>query len=243
MTSRRLLQRPALLCAAALLCIGARYPAGPGKPGVEALRDLPLTELPAAGALQPVFAIFITGDGGWADLDRKIAADLVSHGVSVVGWDSHAYLHEAHTPERVASDVERVVRYYQSKWNHPRFAIVGYSRGADLAPFAVSRMDPSMRRDVALVAMIGLGDHAGFEFHVDDLVRDVKRPNDLPTMPELEKIAGVPMLCVYGVEEKTSGCRNAPANLLERIPHPGSHHFKGDYQGLGELVLRALKVS
>jgi type IV secretory pathway VirJ component len=218
------------------------FTSGPVRPTVAELRDLPLVEFPAAASSRQVFAIFITGDGGWGGLDKEMTADLAAHGVSVVGLDAHEYLHEHRTPDRVAADVERVVHYYQSKWNLARFAIVGYSRGADLAPFAVSRMDGPLRRDIALVAMIGLADHAGFEFHMEDLVRDVRRPTDLPTDTEIEKISGVPMMCVYGVEEKDSGCRNAPENLVQRIPHPGAHHFKGDFDGLSELILKALKA-
>jgi type IV secretory pathway VirJ component len=206
------------------------------------LANLPLREIVAANP-SGVFAVFITGDGGWAGIDNVVTADLAAHGVSVVGIDSRAYLRTGRTPDEVAADVAKVIHTYQARWHEDRVALVGYSRGADLAPFIVSRFDSSTRAQLALVAMLGLGARAGFEFHFQDIFRDVKRPTDRPILPELLKLAGVPMLSIYGSEESESGCREAPPGLLHRVERPGSHHFNGDYHVIAGLVIDALGVS
>lgn len=205
------------------------------------VNNLPLTEYTATQPAASVFAIFITGDGGWASIDKDIAAELADHGINVIGLDSRAYLHVRRTPERVTEDVERIARHYQDHWHHQRFVLVGYSRGADLSPFIVSRMDSALRRDLALVALIGLGTRAGFEFHFQDIFRDVKRPGDLPTVPELEKLRGTPMMCVYGTDEKESGCRDAKDSVIKRIERPGSHHFDKNYRGIADLILTEIR--
>ena len=97
-----------------------------------------------------------------------------------------------------------------------------------------------MRRNLALVAMIALGTRAGFEFHMQDIFRDVNRPGDLPTLPELAKLRGTRMMCVYGTEEKESGCRDADETLVKRIARPGQHHFDGNYRAIADQVLAAL---
>ena len=206
------------------------------------LADLPLKEVRAAAKVPPdsVFAIFITGDGGWANIDNDVTAELAAHGINVVGLDSRSYLHNARTPERVAEDISRIARAYQRAWHIRRFALIGYSRGADLSPFIVNRMDSTLRGALVLVGMLGLGERAGFEFHFQDIFRDVKRPTDRLTLPEVERLRGVRMLCVYGAEEEHSGCRSAPEGLMEKVQRPGSHHFDSDYKLLGSLLVAAL---
>jgi type IV secretory pathway VirJ component len=51
------------------------------------LADLPLIEVPATGT-GDLFAILLSGDGGWAGLDKEVAAALSERGVPVVGVDS-----------------------------------------------------------------------------------------------------------------------------------------------------------
>jgi type IV secretory pathway VirJ component len=87
--------------------------------------------------------------------------------------------------------------------------------------------------------MLGLGTRAGFEFHWQDIVRTVRRPSDLPTLPELERLRGTRMLCVYGTEETDSACRDA-AELVHSVARTGTHHFDGNYRALGELIWESI---
>ena len=43
-------------------------------------------------------AILLTGDGGWADFDKSLAAGLSAHGVPVVGWSSLGYYWTPRSP-------------------------------------------------------------------------------------------------------------------------------------------------
>ncbi|MEO7217567.1 MAG: AcvB/VirJ family lysyl-phosphatidylglycerol hydrolase, partial [Gemmatimonadaceae bacterium] len=55
-----------------------------------------------------------------------------------------------------------------------------------------------------------------------------------------EALKGLPMLCVYGKEEKESLCRTAPAGLMTVIARNGKHHFDGNYAALGDIVYQAV---
>ena len=226
----------------ALMCVGMSTRTVAQTPSGSDVADLPLRQIPArpTAARDSVFAVFITGDGGWASIDNDVTSRLAARGVNVVGLDSRQYLHDARTPERVADDISRIVRHYQRAWRTPRFVLVGYSRGADLAPFIVARFDSTLRANLALVGMIGLGERAGFEFHFQDIFRAVKRPTDRPTLPELARLRGLRMVCIYGAQEGDSGCRDAPDGLVEKIERPGSHHFDGNYTLLADLLLQSL---
>ena len=46
------------------------------------------------------------------------------------------------------------------------------SQGADVLPFAVNRLSPATRPRVALVVLMGMSEHAVFEFHVSNWISD-----------------------------------------------------------------------
>ncbi len=170
-------------------------------------------------------AILITGDGGWAAGDRALAGALAAAGIPVAALDARTYFGTPRTPEATAHDWERIARSYLSLWRRDSVVFVGYSRGADVAPFVVARIAPELRDRVALVAMIGLSDRASFEFHWADLVHDVARPTDLPTLPELEKLRGRRMLCFSGSEESGSLCPRLDPALATALQHEGRHQL------------------
>ena len=76
-----------------------------------ALGDLPLVAVPAQPGTAPsdLIAIMLSGDGGWAGLDKDVAAALAAQGITVVGLDSLRYFWSPRTPEGLAADLDRMV--------------------------------------------------------------------------------------------------------------------------------------
>jgi type IV secretory pathway VirJ component len=210
---------------------------------VPELRDLPITEVPARGASAGTLAIFLSGDGGWAAIDRAIADGLAARGITVVGMDARAYLSTRRTPARSAADVARIARAYMRRPGTTRLVLAGYSRGATMVPFVATRLPPDVRSRVALLAMLGMETTTNFQFHWIDIVATVHRDDDLPVLPELERLRGTRMLCVYGAGEADSACRQADPTLLTRVARPGDHHFDGDYAGLAREIASALPAT
>lgn len=202
------------------------------------VRGLPLAEVPARRAGNAV-AVFLTGDGGFAELDKQIANVLADSGISVVALDTRAYLWQHRTPEEAARDVARVARHYAAAWHRQRIILAGYSHGANILPFAADRLPPDVASRVSLLALLGLGTGASFQFHFADLLRDIRRKTDLPVLPELEKLRGHPMLCIYGIEEEHSACRGADSTLIARHSLPGDHHFDRAYATIAGIIAAA----
>lgn len=199
------------------------------------VRGLPLAEVPARRAGNAV-AVFLTGDGGFAELDKQIANVLADSGISVVALDTRSYLWQHRTPEEVARDVARVARHYAAEWHRQRIILAGYSHGANILPFAADRLPLDVASRVSLLAFLGLGPGASFQFHFADLLRDIRRKTDLPVLPELEKLRGHRMLCIYGSEEEHSACRGADSTLIARHSLPGDHHFDRAYATIAGII-------
>jgi type IV secretory pathway VirJ component len=90
--------------------------------------DLPLVELPAQGTPLGVLAVILSGDGGWANIDRDIGTQLAARGVGVVGFNSLRYFWTRRTPEGAAEDLARILRHYVAAWHPRRVLLLGYSR-------------------------------------------------------------------------------------------------------------------
>lgn len=190
---------------------------------------LPLASVPAAhnGACR-TGVVLLTGDGDWAALVRDLASGLAARGMPVEALKMRSYLAQRRTPSELSEDVARMAMQLLTERKCARLAVVGYSRGADVAPFAVSRWPEALKARVQLVALLGLAPAVGFEFHWRDLVADVRRPGDLPTVPEVQALRGIPVLCVQGTEEPASACPDIPAGVATVRLMPGDHHFRAD---------------
>jgi type IV secretory pathway VirJ component len=203
-----------------------------------ALTDLPLVEVAAHGAPSPAMAVLISGDGGWAAIDKSIANALAARGIPVVGINSLQYFWRERKPEEIASDLTRVIAAYRAKWQRGEVVLIGYSRGADVLPFAVPRMNADMRRTIRLVALLAPSTEATFQFHMSDWLRD---PHGAPTLPEARKLRGMRVLCVHGDAETDSLCPQLDAGLARDLTLHGGHHFDGKYGAIAARILEEMK--
>lgn len=204
--------------------------------------DLPLHEVPARGAPSHTVAVMLSGDGGWAAIDKEIADSLAAHGIAVVGLDSRSYLSTQRDPDGASKDLAWIARHYLSKYGADSLILVGYSHGADVLPFMTSRLPPDLLRRVRVMALLGAAPNATFKFHLIDLISNKKRKDDLMTVPEIEKLAtaGVRVLCIYGADESESACRSvASVHGVTVVPMPGGHHFDKEYGVIATHLLDA----
>ncbi len=226
---------PAL--AAAFDTLVRRTAARLAPPPPVALGDLPVIEVPAAPGTAPTdsFAIVMSGDGGWAGLDKDVAQALSAHGIPVVGLDSLRYFWSTRTPQGLAADTDRLIRYYLEHFGKKRVLLVGYSQGADVLPFAVNRLPAATGAHVALTVLMGMSEHAVFEFHVSNWISD---DNSGPaTLPEVERMSRAPVLCIYGEGDDDSLCPKLDPAKVRIVKMKGGHHFDGDYAGLAREIL------
>jgi type IV secretory pathway VirJ component len=217
-------------------------PSTPGAPinppGMSAgVSDLPLIEVPAQVA-GPLLAVILSGDGGWAGLDREVAQGLTQKGLPVVGLDSLQYFWNARTPQGAAADLARILRHYLAAWNRQQVLMIGYSLGADVLPFMVDRLPADLQSRIRLIALLAPSRKASFEFHLTDWLGN--GGGDLPVLPEVAKLRGKPLLCLYGDTETDTLCTEI-GNLGKAISFHGSHHLGGDYGTVAERILQEVQ--
>ena len=205
---------------------------------VDELKDLPLIVLPAS-AKSDTLAVIVSGDGGWASIDKQVAEALNKNGINVVGLNSLQYFWQKKDPDIASKALARILDRYGAAWGAEKFILVGYSNGADTLPFMTSRLPENLKSRVSVVALLGLGKAIDFEIHVSDWL--VSDGGAYKVIPEVQKLKGMKVLCIYGADEQDSGCTVLDKNDFTSIEMKGGHHFGGDYQKLADIILNHAK--
>ena len=200
-----------------------------------ATQDLPLVDLPADPP-GDLFAVVLSGDGGWRDLDKSIADFLQQSGVSVVGLDSLRYFWSEKSPDQLAKALEQVLEQHAQQ----HIALIGYSFGADVLPFAYNRLPTALKKRIVLISLLGFAKNADFEITLTGWLGSPPSENALPIAPELTRIPPTLLQCFYGEDEDDTACPSLPAGA-EIIKTTGGHHFDGDYAALAKRILDSFK--
>ena len=206
----------------------------------EDVSDLPLVELPAAHPTD-MLAVVISGDGGWRDLDKTIAEALQRQGVSVIGWDSLRYFWSEKTPAQTSHDLARVLKTYGSRWHAQHIALVGYSFGADVMPFAYNRLPDALRAKVSYMSLLGFAPDADFQIRVTGWLGMPASDKALQVRPEIAKVPPSIVQCVYGAGEKDTLCPALVNTGIDVVKTSGDHHFDGDYNALAGKIIAGWK--
>lgn len=198
---------------------------------------LPLIEMPVAGSRR--LAVVLSGDGGWRDLDKGIARELNQQGISVLGWNSLKYFWAERSQQQLGADLGQALQTYRQRWGADDVALIGYSFGADVLPFAYPQLPADQQQSVRFMSLLGMSHGATFEVRVGGWL-GWGRSRETPVLPALERLQGVPLQCIYGTDEKDSLCRDLRGKpFIQTVERPGGHHFDRDPVALTNIVLQA----
>jgi type IV secretory pathway VirJ component len=200
--------------------------------------NIPVVEVPSSQPSDTV-TLFLSGDGGWRDLDKDVAGDMAkSGGYPVVGIDTLRYYWEHKSPEQTATDLSELMAHYRQKWGAKHFVLAGYSFGADVLPAIYNRLPEEDKARVDGIILLAFARSGSFEIAVEGWLGASGK--EAATGPEMAKLPGDKVFCVYGVEEKDeSGCTEATAPG-QKQQLPGGHHFDEDYPALAKRLIAVI---
>jgi len=202
---------------------------------VTTIEGLPLVEMPAQTHTRRM-AVFLSGDGGWRDVDKRVSEKLQQLGVSVVGWDSLRYFWRRKTPDETAADLAAVLSAYTQKWDCDEVALIGFSFGADVTPFLYDRLDEAWRKRISQISLMSPGVAADWEIQVAGWFGAGPSSAATPLAPALGPIPGEKVQCFYGKLEENNSCGLFADKGAELFAKEGRHHLDGDY----DLIARQI---
>jgi type IV secretory pathway VirJ component len=116
-------------------------------------------------------------------------------------------------------------------------ALVGYSFGADVMPFAYNRLPDAVRAQVSYISLMGFSPAADFQIRVTGWLGMRASEKALKVRPELNKLPPSMVQCIYGEKEEDTLCPQLTKTGIEVVKLPGDHHFGGDYDALARRIL------
>ena len=199
----------------------------PPKVVIDDIKNLPLiiTNSKTPDRQAPV-ALLISGDGGWYGFEQQIADNLAIRGIPTIGLDSKKYFWHRRTPDETASDIARALDFYAKEWGREKFVLIGYSLGAEIVPFIVTRLTEKIKSRIESAVLLSPATTTDFEIHISNMLGMGNKQNTYNTIDEIIKMQNVPTLLIFGDGEKTQVPEflNGIPVIIRKIP--GDHHYK-----------------
>lgn len=200
--------------------------------------DLPLAILETGGERQAL-AIIISGDGGWRDIDQKIASYLQDDGIPSAGLDALRYFWTERTAKETALALQGIIDTHTARNGAADVLLIGYSFGANVMPATYLAMDDVYRRKVKLVSLLSIEKKADFQVSVLGWAGKPPEGRGGDPIAAARNIPSDILQCVYGEEDTESGCPDLQQTGAEVIRLTGGHHFDGDYRALTTRIVAA----
>jgi type IV secretory pathway VirJ component len=183
-------------------------------------------------------AILYSGDGGWQATDKGLARILAENGIPVIGLNTLRYFWTRRTPEEASKDFARVLAHYQSAWKKDRVIVIGYSFGADVLPFLLTRSPKPLQSHIEMLALLAPTKSVDFEFHVKQWFSEHSPQTSRPVLPELEKLSDMKIVSYCGALDSEALCREMPGSIKRVLVPRAGHRFDNLYAIVARDILK-----
>ena len=178
--------------------------------------------------------VIISGDGGWGEIEKDLAAGFGVQRLPVARIDSSDAFSSEHPASEIARDVEALVH------DAPQVILVGYSFGADLIPLIWPELSESSRHRIVTISLIAPTHYGSTVIDPTDRYD----PTEIPMVALAEHHARLPadrLVCVFGTQERTSGITSCPTPSLAKshvIEVDGGHELGGQALRIASEITR-----
>jgi type IV secretory pathway VirJ component len=130
-----------------------------------------------------------------------------------------------------------ILDFYSKEWGKNEFIIMGYSQGAEVVPFIISRLPDHLKSKVSAAVMLSPETHTDFEIHITNMIGLGSRQNTYNVIEEIKKLQKINILSIYGDGEKTPMPDLLKAASTKVVFIPGDHHYHAN----ATLIVKTMK--
>ena len=202
------------------------------------ISQLPVIVLTGSDTTLPLI-LYISGDGGWNKFSSSFMDTMNKKGYPVVGLNAKEYFWHRKDATVTAKDVAYLISACMTTMKLKKVVMIGYSMGADVMPFVVTRCKKEIHDKLKYVVLMSPSATTDFEVHVADIL-GIGNASGQSVAAEINKISQ-PILIVFGQNEnafpmKAITIKNYKVNKL-----PGGHHYDGNPAAVCNLILSCIK--
>lgn len=196
--------------------------------------SLPLSLYSNADSTKPLI-YYITGDGGFNKFSTSFMQALNKQGYAVIGLDAKDYFWNKKTPQEAATAIEASINESNKLWKKKNIVLIGYSFGADVAPFMLTHFSPTLSGKVVHLILLSPSSKTDFEIHVLQMLGWGKDAGE--SVPaEINKVSK-PVAIITGDDENEFPFKSLTIKNMQVIKMPGGHHYDGNIDALCKQVV------
>ncbi|HTN07364.1 AcvB/VirJ family lysyl-phosphatidylglycerol hydrolase [Agriterribacter sp.] len=199
-------------------------------------QNLPVQEWAAASRDKP-FIFYISGDGGLNTYSTDLCAALNKEGYEIAALNARTYFWDKKTPGKTAMDVNNYLSKKTAGRKNKQVVFIGYSFGADVLPFIISRLSKSIHDNLRVSFMMASSGSTDFEIHWSDILGENKR-RSMDVVSEINKLVEDNLVIVTASDEHTPDLKEISLKKYTHEILPGGHHFDGDTEEVARVLLK-----
>ncbi|MFS8083680.1 MAG: AcvB/VirJ family lysyl-phosphatidylglycerol hydrolase [Ginsengibacter sp.] len=198
--------------------------------------SLPIKEWTAPSHDKPLL-FYISGDGGLNKFSVGLCQSLNDKGFDVVAIDAKAYFNDKKTPEQTTLDIAGYLSKKLTGRVNRKIALIGYSFGADVLPFVLSRLPKNILDDVEVSFIMASSGSTDFEIHWLDMFGSNKKRN-MDVVDEINKIPNQKIVIINGSDDNNLDINRIHLKKYTLVVLPGDHHFDGDTNVIVDKIMK-----
>ena len=200
--------------------------------------SLPLLLYSSADTTKAII-FYISGDGGFNKFSTSFMQTLNKQGYAVIGLNAKDYFWTQKPPKEAASAIEAAINESNKQWKRNNIVLIGYSFGADIAPFMLTNFSSVLASKVSRLILLSPSPKTDFEIHVMQMLGWGKSSGQ--SVPaEINKISK-PVIFIVGDDEKEFPFSQLTIKNKQIIKMPGGHHYDGDVSALSYQIVAQIK--
>lgn len=177
---------------------------------------------------------YISGDGGFNSFSTELCEHLHRLGYYVIALNAKSYFWDKKTPEQTVADIEKCMVQKMASHQNKKIQFIGYSFGADVLPFLLTRFSAGMKQHICSAVMLASSGSTDFEIHWTDIF-GTNRKRSMDVVSEINKISGIKLIHISSDEDDLDESKiKLPGYIHQQLP--GGHHFDGDVNELAKRI-------
>ena len=186
---------------------------------------LPVREWSLSSEKPLVF--YISGDGGFTDFSSSLCNLINKSGYSITFFNSYTYFWNKKTPAQTANDIAAYVEKQCSKRKNQQFILIGYSFGAEIAPFVINNLPDTVKKKLVSTVLLSPSSSTDFEVHVWDMMGG-KKKRSMDVVAEINKMGQQKTTTIFGNKENDFPVSQVKLKNYKNENLPGGHRFEGN---------------
>lgn len=189
---------------------------------------------------QTPLVFLISGDGGFNSFTTNLCTAINNAGYSITALSGKSYFWDKKTPQQTTTDIENYIKSQLQTRKNKEFILIGYSFGADVAPFVVNLLADSNKKQLQSLILLSPSTSTDFEVHLSDMFGKPKK-RSMDVVAEINKLGAQKTTLIFGDDEDDFPKKEIVLKNVVITSLAGGHHYDGNTTEVAKTMMMYFK--